>query len=185
MPKALVIDYIIKGDSRYEGDIIEYVLKQAGYDVRLCYKPTKERFKRELYNAYDKSIIHISAHCGRGSVSKSLDGYGNIMYDDIREYFIERLDHEELYLDETELVFFSGCGSAQRVWTDLFINTLHVKNFIGARGDPTIVEGILFPVHLYCNLIDPKGWRSVREAFRRARKEMKLKAKWELVSNEE
>lgn len=185
MEKALVIDYIAKGDSPYEGNVIQYVLKQVGYDARLCYKPTKEKFKRELYNAYDKSIIHISAHCGPKSVSKSLDGYGNIMYEEIREYFIERLDHKELHLDETELVFFSGCGSSQRVWTDLFINTLHVKNFIGAMGKPTIIEGILFPVHFYYNLIDRKGRFSVRDAFKMARKEMKLKAKWELVSQEE
>jgi hypothetical protein len=184
LEKALVIDYIAKGDSPYEGNVIQYVLKQVGYDTRLCYKPTKEKFKRELYNAYDKSLIHISAHCGQGSVSKSLDGYGNIMYDEIREYFIERLDHEELHLDETELVFFSGCRSAHRVWTDLFINTLHVKNYIGARGEPTIIEGILFPVHLYYNLVDQKGQRIIQEAFKRAKKEMKLKAKWELLSKE-
>ena len=177
---ALVIDYIAKSDSRHDGSIIRQTLKNIGWDVALVNKPSKQKFLEKVYKAWTQQIVHISAHGNDYFISKSQNGLGAITIDEIRDYFLKRLKSTDKHLDDTILVVNSACNTASRDWQDLFINSLHVKNYVGVQGEPSMKEGILFPTALYLELWDQRERLVVKLAFERAKALVNTEATWQL-----
>lgn len=122
-----------------------------GWDVELIKKPRKAKFIDALFEAYDKNLIRISAHSTDRNLSYSAADRGVITVDEIRDYFVQRLKYDEMRLDNI-VILFSGCDSASRNWVELFLKSLNARYYIGALGDPSIAEWILFPLHIYFDL---------------------------------
>jgi len=179
MLKALVLDYITKGESVNEGRIISLALEQMGWDVELIKKPRKARFIDALFKAYDKNLIHISAHSTDRNLSYSAADRGVITVDEIRDYFVQRLKYDEMRLDNV-VILFSGCDSASRNWVELFLKSLNAKYYIGAFGEPSIAEGILFPLHIYFDLWGAQKRMGIKRAFDNAVRCVRTEAKWRL-----
>ncbi len=178
--KCLVLDLMPKGESPHEGRIVKWHMKNMGWDVRPVFKPDKGYFLKKLFNAYDCQFIHLSAHATPDSLKSGRQGKSFISTDEIYDYFEDRRSMDGTRLDKTKLVINSGCNTFSKEWHELFVDKLHSKHYVGATDEPTIAEGIMFPLLIYTNMWGQKKQPRVSEAFRKAKHSMRLESKWEI-----
>ena len=149
MVSALVLDLIPKQDGPTEGRIVKAAMENIGWDVRLVEKPQKAQAVEALFRGWKADVIHISAH----GLARSIDtSKGRITIPELRSRFKQSLEEDDKWLDDTALMVNSSCRGASNAWTNFAIGELRVHNYIAPAGEPTVVEGITFPIGLYLEL---------------------------------
>jgi hypothetical protein len=179
--RGLVLDYISRGESPAEGKIIQNTWRNMGWEAKLVSKPGKGETLQHIYGGYKYDILHITAHANPNSLSSTRKGKGSISIGEIRKYFLDRLTYDSIMLDDTVLVVNSGCNTASEEWYDLFLNTLRVRNYVGCEDEPSLAEGIIFPLAIYFQFWGSKRML-VKKAFEVAEGSVSTSAKWKFMS---
>jgi hypothetical protein len=181
--KALVLDLMPKGESPHEGQITTWMLRNMGWKVKDVLKPSRQQMLENLFEGYRYKVIHLSAHSGAYYLNAGRQGVGIVTVGEITDYFQSRLDPGETRLDETLLVVNTGCNTASRDWSNLFTEILGAKYYLGSAGDPTILEGIMFPLLVYGEMWGQPKRPRVEMAFRGAKKSLpRTRGRWSLFT---
>jgi hypothetical protein len=181
---GLIIDYI--EDSRFEGRIIEHTWNNMGWKPILLDKPRGNWKAGEAIATVGPkcNVIHITAHGNLGGASRDTCGEEAFSLDALEWLF--DFDGPGKKLKGVTLVVNSACNSYASSWTDLFIKTLGVKCYVGAKGKPALDEGIVFPVAFYLKLWGKKRLtkQAIARAFKEAKKSVHTDAGWKLKTRD-
>jgi len=162
--RCLIIDTMPKTESPVEGKVFQSFMENLGWvGIRnkkrpdLVNKPLKKDFLRKLFATYKYEIIHLTLH-GRKRRIYVGKKQSAITLREIDEYC------GDFKLDKVELIMSTACYTGNDAWWELFQN-LGCKFYIAPQEDPSIYEGIIFPMLVYMELCETGN---VRKAYRDA-----------------
>ena len=177
---CLIVDLMPRSQSPLEGRLIQSTLRNIGWETRLIEKVPKPEALRALFQGHKFDIIHITAH---GLSDRINTPYGALTVGEIEQYFADRLEEDEEWLDSTKLFVNAICNGGAVKWQKFAMDALRVQNYLAPLGKPTFKEGILFPLALYMEFWGV--WsrltrRDVQHAWARAYRKLKTDVVWQL-----
>lgn len=176
---ALVIDSMPLTDSPTEGKIIQACMLNMGWDAKLISKGKKSRVLEEIYKSWRRDVIHIAAHGNNVGISA---GRGWLTVEQIRRYFMDRLNSDQVWLDDTRLLLNSGCDTYSDEWKSL-IRDLTVRNYIAPINATPIRERILVSIAIYTQMWGQSERLRVVDAFSKAKSQLRnLEGGWRIRS---